>query len=122
MEKINKNLVPAHEIRSEIKVNKSRFISTLAHAPSVEAARGLITRVQKDFPDASHHIPAFIIGHGASQVAHCSDAGEPSGSAGRPALLFFREVDWGTWLWWSPGIMEVPILGLVALCELTELQ
>jgi putative IMPACT (imprinted ancient) family translation regulator len=27
-----------------------------------------------------------LIGHGPSVTAHCSDAGEPSGTAGRPAL------------------------------------
>ena len=27
-----------------------------------------------------------MIGHGASTTAHCSDDGEPSGTAGRPAL------------------------------------
>lgn len=83
---IKKFLVPAHEIRREFKVMNSRFIATLAPAENVDAARIIIERVQKDFPDASHHIPAYIIGHGDSQVAHCSDAGEPSGSAGRPAL------------------------------------
>jgi len=89
-EKIDKLLVPAHEIRREIKVLNSRFIATLALAASVEAARAFITRIQKEFPDASHHVPAFIIGHGASQVSHCSDAGEPSGSAGRPTLAVLQ--------------------------------
>jgi len=71
-------------------VVNSRFIATLVPASSVEAARALINRVHKEFPDANHHVPAFIIGHGASQVAHCSDAGEPAGSAGRPALAVLQ--------------------------------
>lgn len=83
---LKKYLVPAHEMRREFKVLNSRFITTLVPAENVEAARRVIERVQKEFPDASHHIPAYIIGHGDSQVSHCSDAGEPSGSAGRPAL------------------------------------
>jgi len=90
MEIINRLLVPAQEIRREFKVQNSRFIATLAYADSVDAARALITRVQKEFPDATHHIPAFIIGHGASQLSHCSDAGEPSGSAGRPSLAVLK--------------------------------
>jgi len=94
-EKINKLLVPAHEIRREFKILNSRFIATLAPAASVEVARAFITRIQKDFPDASHHVPAFIIGHGASQVTHCSDAGEPSGSAGRPALAVLQGSELG---------------------------
>jgi uncharacterized YigZ family protein len=56
----------------------------------VEVARAFINRIQKEFPDASHHVPAFIIGHGASQVSHCSDAGEPSGSSGRPTLAVLQ--------------------------------
>lgn len=90
MNKTDKQLVPANEIRREIKVLNSRFIATLAQAASVEAARAFINRIQKEFPDASHHVPAFIIGHGASQVSHCSDAGEPSGSAGRPTLAVLQ--------------------------------
>ncbi|MFH2040248.1 MAG: YigZ family protein [Chloroflexota bacterium] len=90
MEIINRLLVPAQEIRREFKVQNSRFIATLAYADSVDAARTIITRIQKEFPDASHHIPAFIIGHGASQLSHCSDAGEPSGSAGRPVLAVLK--------------------------------
>jgi uncharacterized YigZ family protein len=90
MKKIDKLLVPADEIRREIKVLNSRFIATLAPAVSVESARDFINRIQKEFPDASHHVPAFIIGHGASQVSHCSDAGEPSGSAGRPSLAVLQ--------------------------------
>jgi uncharacterized YigZ family protein len=32
----------------------------------------------------------YLIGHGASVIAHCSDDGEPSGTAGRPALAVLR--------------------------------
>jgi uncharacterized YigZ family protein len=90
MKNMNKSLVPAQEIRRETNVMNSRFIATLAPVSSVEAARVFIDRVQKEFPDASHHVPAFVIGHGASQIAHCNDAGEPSGSAGRPALAVLQ--------------------------------
>ena len=83
-------LVPAQEIRREMIVANSRFISTLAYAPDVEAARAFIARIHKEFPDASHHVPSFIIGHGASKGTHCSDAGEPAGSAGRPALAVLQ--------------------------------
>jgi uncharacterized YigZ family protein len=85
-----KILVPANEIRREKTVMNSKFITTIAPAGSVEAARMLIDRVHKEFPDANHHVTAFIIGHGASQTAHCSDAGEPAGSAGRPSLAVLQ--------------------------------
>ena len=37
-------------------------------------------------PDASHHVYAYVIGHGATTTLGMSDDGEPSGTAGRPAL------------------------------------
>jgi uncharacterized YigZ family protein len=46
--------------------------------------------VRQDFPDASHHVPAFIIGHGNAVIEHCQDDGEPAGTAGRPALAVLR--------------------------------
>jgi len=78
--------IPAEETRSELKVANSRFIAALAPAFSVEEARQFIARIRAEFPDASHHVPAYRIGFGASVISHCSDDGEPSGSAGRPAL------------------------------------
>ena len=35
-------------------------------------------------------MPVYLVGYGASVVAHCSDDGEPSGTAGRPALAVLR--------------------------------
>lgn len=77
---------PARETRAEIAVLNSRFIASAAPAESVEAARAFITRIRAEFPDASHNVPAFVIGHGNSVTTHSSDDGEPSGTAGRPAL------------------------------------
>ena len=82
--------VPAHEIRRELTISNSRFISTLAPAFSVDEAKAFIARIKAEFPDASHNVPLYIIGHGDSEIAHCSDAGEPSGTAGRPALAVLR--------------------------------
>jgi uncharacterized YigZ family protein len=81
-----KSIIPAREARSEILVSNSHFIATLAPVFSVEEARAYIARIRSEFSDASHNVPAFIIGHGASVITHCSDDGEPSGTAGRPAL------------------------------------
>lgn len=79
-------IVPRSEARAEIIVNKSRFIASASRASTPEEAREYILRVKLEYPDASHHVPAFIIGHGAGITTHCSDAGEPSGTAGRPVL------------------------------------
>ncbi len=82
--------VPLAEVRREIIVVNSRFIATLAPAFSVEQAKALIQRVRAEFPDASHHVPAYRVGFGESVIDHCSDAGEPSGTAGQPALAVLR--------------------------------
>jgi uncharacterized YigZ family protein len=83
-------LLPASETQTEIEVLNSRFIATAAPAASVEEARQFIARIKKEFNDASHNVPAFIIGHGTSVTAHCHDDGEPSGTAGRPALAVLQ--------------------------------
>ncbi len=82
--------VPAAQYRQEILVVNSRFIATLAPAASVEEARAFITRIKQEFVDASHNVPAYVVGFGASVTAHCSDDGEPSGTAGKPALAVLR--------------------------------
>jgi uncharacterized YigZ family protein len=82
--------VPAEEIRREQIVVNSRFIASLAPVFSVDEAKTFIARIKAEFPDASHNVPAFLIGHGDSEIAHCTDAGEPSGTAGRPSLAVLR--------------------------------
>jgi uncharacterized YigZ family protein len=82
--------VPAEEIRRELTISNSRFISTLAPVFSVDEAKTFIARIKAEFPDASHNVHLYIIGHGDSETAHCSDAGEPSGTAGRPSLAVLR--------------------------------
>lgn len=82
--------VPREETRTEMVVINSRFIATLAPASSVEQAKSFIHKIKNEFSDASHNVPAFIIGHGSSVTTHCSDDGEPSGTAGRPALAVLQ--------------------------------
>jgi uncharacterized YigZ family protein len=87
---MDRYLIPAQETRVEITVVNSRFIATAAPVFSVDEAKAFITKVRDEFADASHNVPAYLIGHGASVIAHCSDDGEPSGTAGRPALAVVR--------------------------------
>lgn len=82
--------IPAKETRAEIVVVNSRFITTAGPAFNVEEARAFIARVRAEFWDASHNVPAFLIGFGASVTAHCNDDGEPAGTAGRPALAVLQ--------------------------------
>lgn len=82
--------IPARETQTEIKVLNSRFLVYAAPVFSVEEAKAYITQIKKMYPEATHHVPAYLIGHGSSVVAHCSDDGEPSGTAGRPILVVLQ--------------------------------
>lgn len=79
--------VPARVHRVEETIQRSRFVTTLAHAPTAEAAHAFIERVRAEHPDATHHCWAFVAGPPGS-TAHIgmSDDGEPHGTAGRPML------------------------------------
>jgi uncharacterized YigZ family protein len=83
-------LIPAQETRVELIVVNSRFIATIAPVFDVEQAKSFINKIKMEFSDASHNVPAYVVGHGASVIAHCNDDGEPSGTAGRPALAVLQ--------------------------------
>src|SRR5512140_904751 len=82
--------VPLNEIRREQVVVNSRFIATLAPAFSIDEARAFVARIKKEYADASHNVPAYIIGGGNTVTEYFSDDGEPSGTAGKPALAVLR--------------------------------
>ena len=82
--------MPLNEIRREQIVVNSRFIATLAPVFSTDEARTFIARLKKEFADASHNVPAYIIGGGNTVTEYFSDDGEPSGTAGKPALTVLR--------------------------------
>ena len=82
--------VPLNEIRREQMVINSRFIATLAPVFSIDEARAFLAGIKKEFADANHNVPAYIIGGGNTVTEYFSDDGEPSGTAGRPALAVLR--------------------------------
>jgi uncharacterized YigZ family protein len=82
--------LPARETREEIVIKNSRFIATLAPVLTTDEAKLFIHKIKTEFKDASHNVPAYIVGHGTSIVAHCNDDGEPWGTAGRPALAVLQ--------------------------------
>ena len=83
-------LVPTGEARIEFTVKKSRFIASAGPAPAVAAAQAFIANIHAEMPDANHHVPAYLVGFGNSRIEHCSDAGEPHGTAGPPLLAVLR--------------------------------
>ncbi len=84
------NLIPAGPARTEIRASNSRFIASAAPAATVEAARAFIVEVRAEMPDASHHVYAYIIGHGATTTLSMTDDGEPPGTAGRPVMAVLQ--------------------------------
>jgi uncharacterized YigZ family protein len=61
----------------------------------VDAAKAFIEQVKTEEPGHSHAVYAFAVGYGASVTHGMSDAGEPSGTAGRPALAVVNGSDLG---------------------------
>lgn len=83
-------IIPARRIETEFTDRNSRFITSAGPVFSVDEAQVFINAIKDKYSDASHHVPVYLIGHGASTIAHCSDDGEPSGTAGRPALTVLQ--------------------------------
>jgi len=79
--------VLAGPFRDDVVIQRSRFLTTLERVDSVDAAEALIARVSAEFPDASHHCWAYLVGPpGSTAGVGMSDAGEPNGTAGKPML------------------------------------
>lgn len=83
-------LIPKGRTRVEIRVSNSRFIATAAPASTVKEAQAFLREIRAEMPDATHHVYAFKIGYGASVSEGMSDDGEPSGTAGPPAMAVLR--------------------------------
>ena len=83
-------IIPAGPARTEIRAANSRFIASAAPAATVEAARAFIAGVRAQMPDASHHVYAYIVGHGATTTLSMTDDGEPPGTAGRPVMAVLK--------------------------------
>ena len=76
-------------ISYEETIKGSRFLSELFPCESQAGARELVKAQKAKYADATHVVHAFVIGPGA-EVMGMSDDGEPSGTAGRPALDVLR--------------------------------
>ncbi|MGN0740374.1 MAG: YigZ family protein [Treponema sp.] len=73
------------KIETELVIKNSRFINELFVCDSQNSAREIIKQQKEKYQDASHVCHAFVIGESA-EILGMSDAGEPSGTAGRPML------------------------------------
>lgn len=79
--------IPAGLHRVEQDIQKSRFITTVAPAATVEEAKAFVARLREEFADANHNCWAYVVGPpGSTGLVGMSDDGEPHGTAGRPML------------------------------------
>lgn len=79
--------IPASQVRIEETILRSRFITTLAPASTVDAARAFVAAVRAEFSDATHNCWAYVVGApGSTAQIGMSDDGEPAGTAGKPML------------------------------------
>ena len=79
--------IPATSVETVTEVKKSRFIARAAKVADRQAALVLVAQAKRDHPDARHHCWAYLLGNPASaSSAAANDAGEPSGTAGKPIL------------------------------------
>jgi len=88
--------IPAANHRVEEEFKRSRFITTITYAPTVEAARAFIADMKSEFGDASHNCWAYLVGPpgGTAQMGY-SDDGEPHGTAGRPMFTVLQHCGLG---------------------------
>lgn len=83
-------LIPAQQHRVTTTVSNSRFVTTIGHVTTVDAAKAFLVAVRAEMPDANHNVYAYRVGFGNSVIEGMSDDGEPSGTSGPPVLAVLR--------------------------------
>ncbi len=77
---------------AEIIIEKSRFIGYASPIENAEEAVQFIDKIKSKHKDATHNVPAYVVGDN-NEVQRYSDDGEPSGTAGIPALEVIKKED-----------------------------
>lgn len=70
---------------AEYIVERSRFIAHASPAETTDEAKHFVAEIKGRYKDATHNVPAFIIGPGMEHQ-WASDDGEPQGTSGMPVL------------------------------------
>ena len=79
------------EARAEQEIERSKFITTVRPVDTREEAEEFFAEVRKEFKDATHNVPAMVIGD-KMQIQWASDDGEPQGTSGAPIVqMLVRE-------------------------------
>ena len=76
--------------RARFEVRGSEFIGHVAPARTVEAAESVVAEVRAEYDDATHNVPAYRVRADPFRE-WANDDGEPSGSAGDPALNVLQQ-------------------------------
>jgi len=66
-------------------IERSRFIAHAMPAPDRETAETFIAEIKSRYKDATHNVPAMVIGD-KFQIQWASDDGEPQGTSGAPIV------------------------------------
>ena len=66
-------------------IEKSRFVAYVAPVSDREEAEAFITSIRKKHKDATHNVPAMVLGD-KMQTQWASDDGEPQGTSGAPIV------------------------------------
>ena len=85
----------AGRAQARFEIKGSEFVGYVSPADSVKAAEAFVSEIEERHPDATHNVPAYRVPAGPASAANpgevmlrewSSDDGEPTGSAGKPAL------------------------------------
>nr|WP_303646722.1 YigZ family protein [Haloarchaeobius salinus] len=82
----------AEPARTSFTVQGSEFIGHVSPVESVAAAEEFIDDIRTEYADATHNVPAYRVRTDPFRE-WSSDDGEPSGSAGKPALNVLQGQD-----------------------------
>lgn len=66
-------------------IDKSRFIAHVCPVETREEADAFLAEIREKYKDATHNVPAMVIGD-KSQIQWASDDGEPQGTSGAPMV------------------------------------
>ncbi len=85
-------VVPGGEGEVEVTIKRSRFIARVRVVRTEEEAREAVKAIAQSETSANHHCWAYRVGF-PHYREYFSDAGEPSGSAGKPILGAIQKED-----------------------------
>lgn len=79
----------AGETETTLVEKKSKFIARIKSVETQEQAEAFIDEVRKEHWNATHNVPAYILGMN-QEIQKYSDDNEPSGTAGLPMLEILK--------------------------------